>query len=353
MHTADKVLIESFSRLFADLCTPEVIDEVERTGNFMGLWEALEESGLTTAWIPESRGGVGLGLADGLAILKMAGQFALPAPLAETYLAHWLLSQTELEIPMEPIAVACLSDTDKTRVGSDATINAIIQDVAFASSCNYLLLVYATTGESRLALFRTGDLQLEVRQSLAGEPCDRVTISGVQALQSVSMSVNFARSAEALGALARAQQMSGALQSILSQSVGYTQDRTQFGRPIAKFQAVQHLLARLAGEAACAQVAADAAVVAVVDHGIDSEKAQMAVAAAKVRCSEAATAGAAIAHQVHGAMGFTREYSLQQKTRRLWQWREDFGSDSVWALRLGQAVTRNNGVSLWSDLVAI
>ena len=167
------------------------------------------------------------------------------------------------------------------------------------------------------------------------------------------MSVNFARSAEALGALARAQQMSGALQSILSQSVGYTQDRTQFGRPIAKFQAVQHLLARLAGEAACAQVAADAAVVAVVDHGIDSEKAQMAVAAAKVRCSEAATAGAAIAHQVHGAMGFTREYSLQQKTRRLWQWREDFGSDSVWALRLGQAVTRNNGVSLWSDLVAI
>ena len=55
------------------------------------------------------------------------------------------------------------------------------------------------------------------------------------------------------------------------------------------------------------------------------------VAIAKVRVGEAAGAGAAIAHQVHGAMGFTYEHSLHHATRRLWAWREEFGNEAVWA----------------------
>jgi alkylation response protein AidB-like acyl-CoA dehydrogenase len=78
-----------------------------------------------------------------------------------------------------------------------------------------------------------------------------------------------------------------------------------------------------------------------------------AVAAAKIRAGEAAGAGAAIAHQVHGAMGFTREYSLQQSTRRLWAWRDDFGAESVWAMRLGTTVVGRGAAALWPALTSL
>jgi acyl-CoA dehydrogenase len=116
----------------------------------------------------------------------------------------------------------------------------------------------------------------------------------------------------------------------------------QFGRPIAKFQAVQHNLAMLAGEVAAASAAADIAAEACAD-GI----ALAPVAIAKVRGGEAAGTGAAIAHQVHGAMGFTYEHSLHHATRRLWAWREEFGNEAQWAARLGRLVATRGADELW------
>ena len=71
------------------------------------------------------------------------------------------------------------------------------------------------------------------------------------------------------------------------------------------------------------------------------------VAVAKVRVGEAASNGAAIAHQVHGAMGFTYEHSLHHATRRLWAWREEFGNETLWAGRLGRLITEHGADELW------
>ncbi len=139
------------------------------------------------------------------------------------------------------------------------------------------------------------------------------------------------------------QQIAGALEKILEQSVQYALDRSQFGRPIAKFQAVQHNLATLAGEVAAAGAAADLAAEACA--GPEPGIAEVAIA--KVRAGEAAGTGAAIAHQVHGAMGFTYEHSLHHATRRLWAWREEFGNEAVWATRLGQMVAAEGADRLW------
>ena len=353
MNSVDNVLIDSFSRLFADICLADTVDEVERSGSSSAIWASLVEYGLAGAWIPESKGGVGLGLTDGMAILKMAGQYVVPAPLAETLLAQWVLAQTSLDIPADSISVAIALDAGTVQVGPGDTFSAVLEDVAYASHCGYLLLIFATVGEPVVALFKTSDLQLECQHGLAGEPRDRVMLCETHSLGRESANGDLPLSAQAFGALIRAQQMSGALESVLSQTVQYAGERAQFGRAISGFQAVQHLLAQLAGEVACAQVAAQAALNALLAHGIASEKSLAAIAAAKVRCSEAAGKSAAIAHQVHGAMGFTREYSLQQKTRRLWQWREDFGSDSIWARRLGQNVAARGGNELWQSLVEI
>ena len=55
-----------------------------------------------------------------------------------------------------------------------------------------------------------------------------------------------------MGAGARAMQMAGALEAILDLAVAYANERVAFERPIAKFQAVQHNLARLAEEVSAA-----------------------------------------------------------------------------------------------------
>jgi acyl-CoA dehydrogenase len=82
------------------------------------------------------------------------------------------------------------------------------------------------------------------------------------------------------------------------------------------------------------------------------ESVLLEVAAAKIRVGEAAGEGAAIAHQVLGAIGFTREHVLHRYTRRLWAWRDDFGSESQWAVKLGQLVAARGADALWPMLSA-
>ena len=145
----------------------------------------------------------------------------------------------------------------------------------------------------------------------------------------------------------RSAQMAGALQSVLETSVQYARERVQFGRPIGRFQAIQQNLAVLAGQAAAATAAAEAAIEAAA-QGLDS----FAIAAAKIRAGEAAGIGAAIAHQVHGAIGFTQEHRLHYATRRLWSWRDEFGNEAWWARRLGGEVAAAGADRLWQGITA-
>ncbi len=143
--------------------------------------------------------------------------------------------------------------------------------------------------------------------------------------------------------------MAGALDRVLALSVQYTGERVQFGRPLARFQAIQQQMAVLAGEVAAADMATKAAVAAAV-----SQRAfDFAVAAAKVRVGEAAGRAAAIAHQVHGAIGFTHEHSLHHATRRLWSWRDEFGNEALWQERLGWAVLEQGADRLWAYLTRV
>jgi acyl-CoA dehydrogenase len=156
----------------------------------------------------------------------------------------------------------------------------------------------------------------------------------------------------AFGAAVRSAQMAGALQRILDQSVQYATERVQFGKQISKFQAIQHSLAELAGEAAAAGAAAGMAADAIArGKGLD-DQALADIAAAKVRLGEAATNGSAIAHQVHGAMGFTYEHTLHHSTRRLWSWRDEFGNEAEWSIRLGRLIAKQGADELWPFVTA-
>ena len=76
------------------------------------------------------------------------------------------------------------------------------------------------------------------------------------------------------------------------------------------------------------------------------------IAAAKIRVGEAAGLGAGIAHQSHGAIGFTYEHSLHFVTRRLWSWRAEFGGESHWSLEQGREVAARGAEALWPHLTS-
>jgi acyl-CoA dehydrogenase len=73
----------------------------------------------------------------------------------------------------------------------------------------------------------------------------------------------------------------------------------------------------------------------------------LAAAAAKVRAGAAVEVVARLAHQVHGAIGFTIEHILHRYSLRALAWRDDFGSESYWAVELGKLVCDRGADELW------
>jgi len=126
-------------------------------------------------------------------------------------------------------------------------------------------------------------------------------------------------------------------------SMRYASEREQFGRPLTKFQAIQHYLAEIAGETAASGAAVDAAAQAGT---------RFAFAAAKARASQAAGTVARLAHQVHGAIGYTVEHDLHHWTTRLWAWRDECGNEAHWWQALGREAARGGGTALWPTMVA-
>jgi acyl-CoA dehydrogenase len=110
---------------------------------------------------------------------------------------------------------------------------------------------------------------------------------------------------------------------------------------------IQNNLALLAGHTAAAGMAAQAAF-----HAMEKGDAAFEIACAKIRVGEAAGLGAGIAHQAHGAIGFTYEHTLHFVTRRLWSWRAEFGAEGHWAERLGREVAARGSQALWPMLTA-
>jgi acyl-CoA dehydrogenase len=140
--------------------------------------------------------------------------------------------------------------------------------------------------------------------------------------------------------------MSGVLERVLEMSVGYAKERKQFGRPIGGFQAIQHTLAVMAGHVAAALRATDAAIAA-----LPGERFAVQVAVAKSRVGEAAGVVAEMAHQVHGAMGFTHEHQLHHFTRRLLAWRDEYGRETYWQQRIGRRVAGGGADAMWDFIV--
>ena len=372
-------LINTVDRLAAEHCGPALREAAEQGRWPADLWQALEETGLTKAALPEHAGGAGLDFAEAMLVLQRSAWHALPVPLMETMLAGRMLSAAGLAVPDGALTIAPVLATEQLALSKSPkgwAVTGQARRVPWGAQCAHGLIVATFDGQEMAGLLACDALNPGVlnRQTpfdtncvpcpefvegsgrtvlpeqcrnLAGEARAGLRFEAQPLLTCAPLQDARAR-LQHEGALMRSVQMRGALEHALELSLRYAKERVQFGRPIGAFQAVQHMLALLAGQVAASGAACDAAVQAA---GEQADAFWSAVA--KARVGEAAGKGAEIAHQVHGAMGFTRDHGLHQLTRRLWSWRDEFGSEAYWQERLGCEAAARGADALWPMLTVI
>jgi acyl-CoA dehydrogenase len=350
MHAELETLID---RISADHTDQALHRDMEQGKWPAALWDALAQAGVPQACVPADQGGAELPFADAMVALRRSAYQGLPVPLAESLLATRLLLAAGLSVPAGVLTVTACHAQDDLLVqgeGQSLWLKGQAHRVPWLPHAHHWVVVARHEGRECVAVLeRTAwaNAKLYTRHNLAGEPRSQVELQQAPVLALAPLN----EATERLlleGALMRSVQMAGALQRTLDHSIRYANERVQFGRPIGKFQAVQHMLAVLAGHVAASSAAVDA-VVGASEHAPHT----VLTAVAKARVGEAASKGTEIAHQVHGAMGFTREHHLHHVTRRMWAWRDEFGNETLWQTRLGRLVTQQGADQLWPLLTSL
>jgi acyl-CoA dehydrogenase len=324
MNTVRDDFIQPFERLLADHCAPTRVRNVEAGASVAELWKHFHDSGFLDALMPESRSGAGLNLSEIFPLVYLCGSYAAPIPIAQTLLCRAIWTAAARAIPTGPITIAGSAATDGRAIEcASAPYGLVARWVAISLSDRSLLLPLDTARVTPTGVY--GSLEAHIRWET----------------MPAALTIDTPIDLQALGACLYAAQLAGAMSRALEMTLRYANERSQFGRSIGKFQAIQHQLSVMAEHVTAARMAAQIG----CHSGTHIPDTRFA-AVAKARTSEAAVAVAAIAHAVHGAMGFTAEYDLQLYTRRLHEWRLAYGSEAYWMKRIGAELLGADGTML-------
>ncbi len=283
-------------------------------------WQAVVALGLPRLLVPEEQGGAGASLAEGAAAIEALGRLGDPSPAADTAVLAWLLARQGADLADLP-------------GGPDGPV------VLAEPGCRVPWPAQACAVDPAGRPVAAADLSASGPAAGGG-----ALLNGVPASAPLPGTTDAPTPFRLALATARALQTAGAAAAALDMTLAHVRERRQFGRPLARFQAVQQHIAVAAAETAAAAQLARAAFAA-LDRG-----ALLPGGAAAIAAGRAGTLAARTAHQFHGAMGYTAEYPLHRLTRAIWQWREDFGNESWWSRRLGADVCRAGADRLWPRL---
>ncbi len=300
------------------------------------LWRQLDELGLVRLTGDEQHGGSGAGWAEAAELLAAAVRHGVRVPLAEhDLLACWLLDAAE--VPADDAArTVCVLDTQ----GSAA-------QVPWAASADRVVLVWRADGHYRVADVARATLTVTAGVNLIGEPRDTVA-ADLAALEGTPVGPALITQLRLKSGLVRAIQVCAALDRILRLCIEHATSRVQFGRPLAKFQAVQNLVSDIATEVALARATTEAALSAGVAGQWSGSNLGFLVAVARSCAGHATSVVVRNAHQVHGAIGTTREHRLHEFTRAALAWRSEFGSVRYWDQQVTDSAMHASAGALWS-----
>ena len=281
-------LRDGVSSALGELCPPAAL-RAFWSGGRDDLWAGLGELGLLSMSAPEPVG-LGLGAVDQVLLLEACGRAAVPGPLVETV-----------------AVLPALTEHDVTLAEAVATGEA---RVALQDGDGY------ADGASGATVFRVSDgvLSRHIDPTLVEQPA----LDGARRLAAVTGPVEDlgdGRAVRSRAVLGTAATLLGLADTVVDTAVAYAKERSQFGKAIGSFQAVQHHLVDAALKLRFARPLVHRAAFS-MDEGHDDL--DVHVAMAKIYASEAATFACRTSLQVHGAIGYTEELDLHLWMKRIW-----------------------------------
>ena len=351
MSENDNIIVDMSTRIFQDLCDPQTINSAQNDAWKEPLWSALEEAGLTAGFVSEELGGAGIEISDAFEILRVAGKFAVPTPLAETMLAGWLLSQGEIGFPGGRSLRRPSEKKDRLSIDNNNTLTGTARSVPFAREADSLQ-VARRGDEVVIALVDAASCQIANGLSLADDAKDEVTLDGVVASEVGRAPDEFNEDALfMMGALRGRARWRARLKPCWRFPLPIRKTGSRSSGRSRNFKRYNTTLRDLPGKLP-RRSAQRVRRRMHCNVQVRLTRMYFEIASAKIRVGEAAGEGAGIAHQVHGAIGFTMEHILHRYSRRVWSWRDEFGSESIWAVRLGEAVAAKGSDALWATLAS-
>jgi len=309
-------------------------------------WSAIAELGWTGMLAPESAGGLGLDLAGAAQILRAAGEHVAPEPLlAVAGLSAMLLARLDApaaqsllaelvagrslpalawqesagDLSAVPLACGCepragheggvLLQGEKLMVLPGAAASGWLVSARGSDDAVLLWVPRGTAGVSEnLVPLVDGSQAASLRFEQVALPADAVLAEGPAAQDAL-------RHALAAGQILQAAELLGVGQAMLAQTLAYLRTRSQFGKPIGSFQALQHRCVDMFIHLEVAQ-AALAEVLALASQGLCAERLEAEASRINARCTAAALQASRTAVQLHGAIGYTQECDLSLYYKR-------------------------------------
>ncbi|MEP9394868.1 acyl-CoA dehydrogenase family protein [Gordonia sp. VNK1] len=328
--TVDAALAEMMSAVFADHAQRR--GATADVGWDSALWRRLDELGLARLTGSDDSGGSGAGWAEAAELLRSAARHAVSVPLVEhDLLAGWVLETAGLDVGAHR-RTACVVDACGVAHG-----------VGWAGEAQRIVVIWQSADGLRAADIPTESARITPGRNVAGEPRDTVQVD-LGTLSGAVVDDGLLQTFRLRGALARSVQICAATERILELSIDHVSTRSQFGRPLARFQAVAHLVADIAIQVSAARAATEAALRVAADDAWTDPRSEFLVAVSRSCVSQAVSVVVRNAHQVHGAIGTTAEHPLHRYSLPAMAWRSEFGSPRFWdrvvtdhALRAGRA----------------
>lgn len=346
LNETQQMLKNSAQEFLETECTDTYVREMEedQRGYTPEIWSKIAEQGWLGLIIPEKYGGVELQFQDLTILLEEMGRYMLPGPYFSTVVlggmsimdagteeqkAEYLPRIAEGQI----ITTLALTEPSARWDAAGIELTATKSGDQYVLNGTKLFVTNANVSDFMVVAARTGKNEQDISLFIVPSNADGVSLTDLKTIASdkqsevifeeVSVAENsllgkenegWSTIAKVLqwGAIGKCAEMSGGGQSVLDMTVEYAKQRTQFGRPIGSFQAIQHHCANMATDVEGSKFITYQAAWR-LSEGLPAER---EVAMAKAWVSEAYRRVCALGHQSHGAIGFTKEHNMQLFSRR-------------------------------------
>jgi alkylation response protein AidB-like acyl-CoA dehydrogenase len=338
LNDEQELLKNSAREFLAKECPEAHVRAMESDGQGYSaeLWRKLAELGWHGLMIPAEFGGSGLTFYDLCIVVEAAGRALLPGPFIPNQVAVGLLLESGSEAQRRKYLPA-IADGSRIHTyavaestgrwgADDITLRArrtrdgiVLEGTKlFVPDANVADVIWIVARDDHgfvaAAVPRTAKgIRIASLATMTGEKLAEVVLDNVAVAREDVVEIASLDALANRATILECAYQVGLVEKDLEITVEYAKNRVAFGRPIGSFQAIQHKAADMVTDVDGMRFITYRAAAALSD---DDPTANLKVAMAKAWCSEASRRVVAHGQQIHGAIGFTKEYTIQLYFRR-------------------------------------